>query len=395
MSDKSDAPPRRRPATELVHGGRDPFQHFGFVNTPVYRGSTVLYPSLEAIETGKVPYTYGRKGSPSMRALEDALTALEGGERTMLVSSGLAAVSTAILAFAGAGDHILVADTVYRPTRQLCDEVLRRLGIETTYYDPLLGAGIAALLRPNTKVVYAESPGSQTFEVQDLPAIGGAIKASGAYFLVDNTWATPLYHRPLALGADVSIHAATKYVVGHADAMLGAVTANARAAVELVKTAWGLGACAGTEEIFLGLRGLRTMDVRLDRHWRSGLEMARWLGERPEVARVLHPALPDFPGHGLWKRDFSGASGLFSVVLKPVGKEGLRAMLDHLSLFGMGYSWGGYESLVVPFDPASYRTATKWVAAGPALRFHIGLEAVEDLQADLAAGFARMAAALA
>ncbi len=394
MTDQTDQTPPRRPATDIIHKGRNPVAQHGFVNPPVYRGSTVLFPDLATLESGKQAYTYGRKGHPTMRALEDALCALEGGTRTILTSSGLSAVTTALLCFAKAGDHILVVDTCYRPTRLFCDDVLGGLGVEVTYYDPLIGSGIAPLLRANTRLVYTESPGSQTFEVQDIPAIAAACHQREIWLLMDNTWATGRYFKPFQHGVDVSIQAGTKYVVGHADAMLGIVTAGERAAKQLQKMHWLIGDCAGSEEIFLGLRGLRTMDLRLRQHHAASVEMARWLQQRLEVEAVLHPALPDFPGHGLWVRDFQGASGLFSVVLKSASRAGLAAMLDGLKLFGMGYSWGGYESLVVPFDPASYRSATTSAHGGKScLRLHIGLEDVEDLKADLAAGFARFAAA--
>jgi cystathionine beta-lyase len=383
----------RAPATEVVHAGRDPFEHHGFVNVPVYRGSTVLYPTLASLEAKTQAYTYGRRGTPTVRALEEAITRLEGGADTKLAASGYQAVTTAILAFVQAGDHILMVDTVYQPTRQFCDYLLERLGVETEYYDPLVGAGIAALIRPNTRLVYVESPGSQTFEVQDIPAIAAAAREKNIWVLADNTWASPLYCQPLALGADVSIQAATKYLVGHADAMLGSITSNARAARHVAHAAGTLGVCPGSEETFLGLRGLRTLDVRLARHQETGIALAEWLKARPEVARVLHPALAGDPGHALWKRDCKGATGLFSVILKPVSRTGLAAFLDGLQLFGMGYSWGGYESLVIPFDCGPYRTATRWQPEGPALRFHAGLEALEDLKADLAAGFTRMQAA--
>jgi cystathionine beta-lyase len=380
-----------RPETEVVHLGRAPFDFHGFVNPPVYRGSTVLYPTLEAIKSRKQPYTYGRRATPTTKALEDAIAHLEGGATTILTSSGLGAVSTALLAFVEASDHILITDSVYQPARAFADRMLKRLGVETTYYDPGIGAGIAELFRPNTRLVLVESPGSQTFEMQDIPAIAAAAHAKNIWVIADNTWATPLYCKPLSLGADVSIEAATKYIVGHADAMLGAVTANARAARNLDNAKEALGTCPGSEETYLGLRGLRTLAVRLERHQRSGIAVAEWLSARPEVARVLHPALPSDPGHAIWKRDFSGASGLFTAILKPVSQAALARFLDGLKLFGMGYSWGGYESLVIPFDPTSYRTATRWQAEGPALRFHIGLEAVEDLIRDLKAGFARLA----
>jgi cysteine-S-conjugate beta-lyase len=388
-SDDSSEKNRRR-QTKVLHVGREPSSQHGFVNTPVYRGSTVLYPTLEKLKSRAQPYTYGRRATPTTHALEAAITELEGGTSTILTSSGLAAVSTALLAFVQAGDHILVTDSVYQPTRTFCDKMLARLGVETTYYDPLQGDRIASVIRSNTRLIFVESPGSQTFEMQDIPAIAKIARAKNLWLIADNTWASPLFCSPLALGADVSIQAATKYIVGHADAMLGAVTANARASKYLDNAKEALGTCPGSEETYLGLRGLRTLDVRLQRHMTSGIEMAQWLEQRPEVGRVIHPALPSHPGHALWMRDFSGASGLFCAVLKPTSEKSLAAFLDHLKLFAMGYSWGGFESLVIPFDPTSYRTATTWSEAGPALRFHIGLDAVEDLKQDLSDGFERM-----
>jgi cystathionine beta-lyase len=380
------------PATEVVHLGRDPFAQHGFVNTPVYRGSTVLYPTLASLEAKTQPYTYGRRGTPTVRALESALTTLAGGADTKLTASGYQAVTTALLAFAQSGDHILMVDTVYQPTRQFCDHLLTRLGVETEYYDPLLGADVAKLFRPNTRLVYVESPGSQTFEMQDIPAIASLARERNIWVLADNTWASPLYCQPLALGADVVIEAGTKYLVGHADALLGFITSNDRAKRHVELAAGNLGVCPGSEETYLGLRGLRTLDVRLARHQETGIRLAQWLQARPEVSRVLHPALSDDPGHALWKRDFKGATGLFSAILNPVPKPALAAFLDGLKLFGMGYSWGGYESLVIPFDCGTYRTATRWSAAGPALRFHAGLENFDDLISDLDAGFDRMKA---
>jgi cystathionine beta-lyase len=393
-SDRRDkSPPARRPATEIVQAGREPFAHHGFVNPPVYRGSTVLFPSVETFEKRAQRYTYGRRGTPTSEALEAAIARLEGGARTWLAPSGAAAITTALLCFTKAGDHILVADTVYQPTRKICDGPLKRFGVETTYYDPTLGAGIAQLMRPNTALVYTESPGSLTFEVQDIPAIAAAAHAGGALVALDNTWASPLYFKPFAHGVDISIQAGTKYIVGHADAMLGAVTVAEPLAQRLVAEAGGLGICAGTEEMYLGLRGFRTLDVRLERHWRSGVEMARWLEQRPEVARVIHPGLPSHPQHALWKRDFLGASGLFSFVLKPCPKKAVASMLEGLELFGLGASWGGYESLVLPFDASKTRSAMAWAPEGPTVRLHIGLEDVADLKADLEAGFARLAEA--
>jgi cystathionine beta-lyase len=392
-SDKKKPAKRLRPATEVVHSGRDPQACYGFVNPPVYRGSTVLFPTVEKLLKRDQAYTYGRTSTPTVKALEEAMAKVEGGAASALTASGYQAVSTAIFAFVETGDHILVADSVYQPTRKFCDHMLTKLGVETTYYDPLIGAGIDKLVRPSTRLIFTESPGSQTFEVQDIPAIAKVCAKRKLWLLHDNTWASPLYFRPFEHGVDVSIQAATKYVVGHADAMLGAITSNERAAPHIARAKEVLGVCPGSEETYLGLRGLRTLATRLAQHQRAGIEMAQWLEARPEVARVLHPALPSHPQHKIWKRDFLGASGLFAVILKPVGKPALAAMLDGLELFGMGFSWGGYESLVIPFDPTGYRTATRWQAEGPALRFHIGLEDVEDLKADLEAGFERLAAA--
>ena len=383
---------KQKAETRLAHAGRAPARHHGFVNTPIYRGSTVLFPTLASLEANAQDFTYGRLGTPTVKALEEAIAELEGGTRTLLTPSGLSAIATSLLAFVSAGDEILVSDSVYRPTRRFCDHVLKRLGVRTIYYDPLIGSGIKKLLGAKTKLVFAELPGSQTFEVQDIPAIVKAAHDAGAVVILDNTWATPLYFKPFAHGVDVSIQAATKYIVGHADAMLGAITASEKAARAVEKSHEDLGLCPGPEDAYLGLRGLRTLSVRLARHQQSALELARWLKSRPEVARVLHPALPSDPGHALWRRDFTGASGLFAIILKPASHAALAAMLDGLSLFGMGYSWGGFESLILPFDPRDYRTATTWEAEGPALRLHVGLEDVDDLKADLEAGFARLAA---
>ncbi|MGZ5862559.1 MAG: cystathionine beta-lyase [Methyloceanibacter sp.] len=382
---------KQRQDTRLAHAGREPGRYHGFVNPPIYRGSTVLFPSVSALEANDQDYTYGRLGTPTVSALEEALAELEGGYRTLLTPSGLSAIAATLLALVAAGDHVLITDSAYRPTRRFCDHVLNRLGVETTYYDPLLGAAIKAIVKKTTRVVFTESPGSQSFEVQDIPAIAKAAHAAGACVVMDNTWATPLYFKPFAHGVDVSIQAATKYIVGHADAMLGAITTTEAAWPTIARAHEDLGLCPGPEDVYLGLRGLRSLGVRLARHQASGIEIARWLAGRPEVARVLHPALASDPGHALWKRDFTGASGLFALVLKPVAAEAVAAMLDGLELFGMGYSWGGFESLILPFDPSEYRTATKWQREGPALRLHIGLEDVDDLRADLEAGFGRLA----
>ena len=382
-----------RDRTRLVHAGRDPKQQHGFVNTPIYRGSTVLYPTYDDILHRRGRYSYATKGTPTTDSLEEAWTELAGAAGTVLAPSGLSAVALALMSAAKAGDHVLVTDSVYRPTREFCDKMLARLGVETTYYDPLVGAGIGELMRPSTSVVFTEAPGSQTFEMQDIPAIAEVAHAAGALVIMDNTWATPLYFPPHARGVDLAIEAGTKYLSGGSDLLMGVVSANARAWPQLRATYDLFSNCPGPEDVFLCLRGLRTMALRLKEHEAQALAMARWLQARPEVARVLHPALPDDPGHAIWKRDFSGSSGLFSIELAPTSHDALAAMLDGLALFGMGYSWGGFESLVVPFDCRTYRTATHFSHDGPMLRFHIGLEDLEDLEEDLDAGFARLRAA--
>lgn len=379
--------------TTLVVAGRDPDANHGIVNPPVYHASTILHPTLDSLRSHQQKYVYGRRGTPTSDSLEEVIAEVEGGAGTVLAPSGLAAITVAYLAFLKAGDHILVADSVYRPNREFCDLMLANLGIETTYFDPLIGSGLAGMIRPNTRVVFAETPGSQTFEMLDLPAIAGAAHEGGAIVIVDNTWASPLFCNPFALGADVSVQAATKYIVGHSDAMLGSVTANEEHFPAIKHAQVTLGQCAGPDDTYLGQRGIRTLDVRLRQHMASGIELARWLFDRSEVLDVLHPALPSHPGHDIWQRDFTGASGLFSILLKPVPEKALAALLDDLALFGMGFSWGGYESLIVPFDPRSYRTATQWNREGQGLRIHVGLENIDDLKADLDAGFARMHAA--
>ena len=393
MAKKSDLP--LKPATRLVTGGRDPQAYYGFVNPPVYHASTVLYPTAADQVAHRARYQYGRRGTPTTEALEAALMELEGPAcaGVVLVPSGLAAVSTALLSLLSAGDHLLVTDSVYRPTRVFCDNVLKRMGIETTFYPPLIASGISSLMKPNTRAVFVEAPGSLSFDMQDIPAIAAVAHAKGALVVMDNTWATPLYFDALNKGVDVSLQAGTKYIGGHSDIMFGTVAANAKAAPNLKATHGQLGLCVGPDDMFLALRGLRTMSVRLDRHQESALKVARWLAARPEVARVMHPALEGDPGHAIWKRDFFGASGLFSVVLKPVSETKVYAFMDSLALFGMGFSWGGFESLVILFDCSEFRTATTWAPGGPTLRFHIGLEDTGDLIADLERGFAAMAAA--
>ncbi|EJW09992.1 Cystathionine beta-lyase [Rhodovulum sp. PH10] len=383
------------PSTRLVVGGRRPEEQYGFVNTPVYHGSTVLYPTAEDFRARRSRYKYGRRGTPTSDSLESLLADLEGEAcaGVALLPSGLGAISAALLAVLKAGDHLLMTDSAYEPTRHVCDHLLTRWGISTTYYDPLIGAGIEALVRPNTRAVFVESPGSLSFEIQDVPAIAEVAHAHGAAVLMDNTWATPLYFRALDHGVDLSIQAGTKYIGGHSDIMFGCVAANAHYADVLRDTVFSLGLCVGPDDMNLALRGLRTLAVRLPSHFAAGVEVATWLEGRPEVSRVLHPALPSHPGHALWKRDFTGACGLFSIVLKPVPETAVDAFLNAIDLFGIGASWGGYESLAIPFDCSKIRTATTWAPGGPTVRFHIGLEAVGDLIANLDEGFAALNAA--
>jgi cysteine-S-conjugate beta-lyase len=375
--------------TALVTAGRDTKAQHGFVNPPVVHGSTVLYPTADDLHAHRGEFQYGRHGTPTTKALQEALMAIEGPHCTGvgLAPSGLSAITTTLLAVLKAGDHLLVCDNAYRPTRNFCNGILARYGVETTYFDPLIGAGIADLFRPNTRAVLVEAPGSQSFEMPDIPAIAAVAHRHSALVIDDNTWATPLFHRSLDHGVDISIQAATKYIGGHSDIMFGTISANAKAWPLIAEAIRLLGICAGPDDVFLALRGLRTLAVRLAQHQQSGLEMARWLATRPEVIKVLHPALESDPGHAIWKRDFTGASGLFSIVLKPAPQKAVDALLDTVKLFGMGFSWGGFESLVIPFDCGPYRTATKWAPGGPTLRLHIGLENVRDLKADLERGF--------
>jgi cystathionine beta-lyase len=386
----------RRPDTVLAHAGRKPMANHGMVNPPVYHTSTVLWPTVAAMNEAHAAfehgvYSYGRVGTPTSEAFEDAVAALEGGHGAISVSSGLAAVNLALTAFLKADDHVLITDSTYGPTRRYADAVLSRFGVEIEYYDPLVGEGIQELFRANTRLVYLESPGSLTFEVQDVPAIAAAARARGILSVLDNTWATPLFFDAFAHGVDVTVHAATKYMVGHSDAMMGVVGARDKATWLKLKThAVQAGHCAGPDDLYLAQRGLRTMGVRLQRHQENALKVARWLQARPEVARVLHPALPDNPDHALWRRDFTGASGLFAIVLKPATDSQVAAMLDGMELFQMGASWGGYESLILPTHPEKIRTATRWEAAGPGVRLHVGLEDPADLIADLEAGLDRL-----
>lgn len=378
--------------TLLTHAGLDPFANHGIVNPPVYHASTVLFPTLDTfLGYGNARVRYGRRGTPTTFALEEAVARLEGGDGAVVVPSGMAAVAAALLACVKTGDHILVTDSAYQPTRNFCDITLKRFGVETEYYDPLIGGGIAGLMRPNTSVVFVETPGSQTFEVQDVPAIAEAAHAGGALVIADNTWGAGYYFRPFDKGADISAHAATKYIVGHSDAMMGLVVCKDAAIHKQVREdAQRFGMCAGPDDMYLALRGLRTMGVRLARHYENGVKIARWLKARPEVIRVMHPALADDPGHALWKRDFTGASGLFGFVLKNTDRNALAAMLDGMKLHGMGYSWGGFESLLIPTWPDKARSATNWAPGGQTMRIHVGLEDPDDLIADLETGLDRL-----
>jgi len=386
------------PATRIVTAGRRREWTAGIVNPPVWRASTILFDNVAHLRAATAHpddgLYYGRRGTPTQWSLADALTVLEpGAAGTMLYPSGVAAIASALMAVLAPGDELLMVDSAYEPTRVFCDRVLAPLGIATRYYDPLIGGGIADLFSDATRVVFLESPGSLTFEVQDVPAITAAAKARGIVTLIDNTWATPLLFPAIANGVDLSILACTKYIVGHSDAMLGSVTAAPGVWEALRRAAHAFGQHVGPDDCALASRGLRTLGVRLRQHEAGGLAVARWLAGRPEVARVLHPALPDCPGHALWKRDFNGASGLFTIVLNGGDDAARVAFIDALTLFGIGYSWGGYESLALPVDPGARRSATRWDAAGPLVRLHIGLEEPADLIADLERGLARWRAA--
>ena len=384
--------------TIITTAGRDPEANFGIVNPPVYHASTITHATVAAMREARERrfeprvYTYGRHGTPTHSALEEAVAAVEGGERAVCLGSGLAAINAAILAFVETGDHILMADNVYSPARRFCDSFLGRFGVETSYFDPAIGGGIADLITERTRIVYVESPGSLTFEMTDIPAVAALAHEAGAVVVMDNTWAAGVLFKPFEHGVDVSVQAATKYIVGHSDVMMGTVTTSEALWPKVRQSAADLGANCGPDDVYLALRGLRTLGVRLRQHHENGLILARWLRDRPEVDCVLHPALPDDPGHALWKRDFTGACGLFGVVLKPAPEAAVAAMLDGMELFSMGASWGGFESLILPTNPAAIRTATTW-DRGPTIRIHAGLEDTGDLIADLERGFERLNAA--
>lgn len=379
--------------TLLTHGGRRPEDHFGFVNTPVFRGSTVLFKTLKDLDEQSQPYLYGRAGNPTTRGVEEIVSALEGAHDTHLVPSGLAAVTLALLSSLSSGDEVLMTDSVYEPARHVANSLLSRMGISVRYYDPCCGGSIAELIGERTRAIYVESPGSLTFEVQDLPAIAAAAKLRGVRTIVDNSWATPLYHRPLALGANIVLHAGTKMFVGHSDAFAGTVSATADAWPDVASTRRHLGLFTSGDEAFLTARGLRTLAIRMKEHETRTLEMASWLEAQEGVERVIHPGLPSHPQHALFKRDFSGSGSLFGFFLPPRSRAAVAAFVDALSVFTMGYSWGGYESLLIPTNPTKVRTAVPFGQEGNLFRLHIGFEAMDDLKGDLSAGIKRYLAA--
>ena len=386
---------KRKPATRAVHLGRNPRKYLGAVNTPVFRATTMLFPTVAELEQARrgeyAGIGYGLHGLPTVTDLQDAVAAIEGAHGALAVPSGLAATTLPLIALTQPGDHVLVTDAVYGPTRRFCNNHLTRLGVEVTYYDPLGGAAIEREFRPHTRLVFTESPGSLTFCMQDIPAIAEVAHRRGALVVTDNSWATPFGFRSFDHGADVSVHAATKYIGGHSDVLMGLILGNEATFPALHRIWTDMGVTASSDDCFLALRGLRTLPVRLQRHVESALTIARWLQSRPEVREVIFPVLPGSRGHDLWKRDFSGGSGLFAVVLEPVARARIDAMLESLQLFGMGWSWGGFESLIIPIYPELVQTATKWDAGGPCLRLAIGLEDPDDLIADLAQGFTRLA----
>ena len=384
--------------TLITTVGRDPESNHGIVNPPVYHASTIVSPTLAEFREKRGRrweldvFTYGRQGTPTHQALEVATAALLGGDRSVCMGSGLAAINAAMLAFLNSGDHVLMVDTVYGPTRNFCNNFLARFGVNTTYYDPAIGSGIKELIQDNTKIVYTESPGSLTFELQDIRAISDEAHKRDCVVIIDDTWSSGVFFKPFDHGADVSVIAGTKYIVGHSDVMMGMITTKDEYWQRIRQSASELGANSGPDDVYLALRGLRTIGVRMRQHHENGLKLASWLEGRPEVDRVLHPGLPSNPHHKIWKRDFTGACGLFGVVLKPYPEAALAAMLNGLELYGMGASWGGFESLILLTNPATTRTIAKelWENDGPTLRIHAGLEDVEDLIIDLEKGFERL-----
>ncbi|MDP2204889.1 MAG: cystathionine beta-lyase [Alphaproteobacteria bacterium] len=381
----------KRFETLLTHAGSKPDEYHGAVNVPPHRMSTIVFRTYAEFEkVPNVPYSYGRAGTPSTAAFEEGIAAIEGAHRSVATCSGLSAILTALMAFTEAGDHILMTDNCYGPSRKSCEEILRRFGVDVEYYPPMMGAEIQKLFRPNTKLVFMEAPGSLTFEVQDIGAITAAAQKAGIKTAIDNSWATPLFFQPLAFGIDVSVMSATKYISGHSDVMLGVVSTNEEAWPQVKRAALMLGLCGGSEELYLGLRGLRTLNVRLQQHQKNALDIATWLSAQPQVKRVHHPALPSCPGHENWKKYYKGSSGTFGIILHQTDREKIAAMLDGMEIFNLGFSWGGFESLLFPEQPKPIRTAETWTEEGFSLRLHIGLEDVEDIRADLKAGLARL-----
>lgn len=379
--------------TLLTHAGSKPDEYHGAVNVPPHRMSTIVFRTYEEFEkVPNVPYSYGRAGTPSTAAFEEGIAAIEGAFRSVATCSGLSAIITALIAFAESGDHILMTDNCYGPSRKSCEEILRRFGVDVEYYPPMIGAEIEKLFRPNTKLVFMEAPGSLTFEVQDIGAITAAAKKAGIKTAIDNSWATPLFFQPLDFGIDISVMSATKYVSGHSDVMLGVVSTNEDAWPQVKRAALMLGLCGGSEELYLGLRGLRTLNVRLQQHQKNALDIAEWLANRKEVKSVRHPALPSCPGHENWKKYYKGSSGTFGIILHETNREKIASMLNGMKIFNLGFSWGGFESLLFPEQPKPIRTAEAWTEEGFSLRLHIGLEDVEDIRADLDAGLSRLSA---
>ena len=384
--------------TLVTHAGLDPEAHGGIVNPPVYHCSTVLFPDVATVlETRKDRHsgefrevTYGREGTLLTRAFEAAVASLEGARKAVTLPCGMGAIATSLLAFLKAGDHLLMLDAVYGPARDFAENGLRNLGIEVEFYDPLIGSQIEELFKSNTRVVYLESPCSLTFEVMDVPAVVAAARERGIKTMMDNTWSSPLFFNAIGHGVDISIHAATKYISGHSDLMLGVAITTPENDIAVRKTASRFGYCAGPDDVYAALRGLRTLAVRMRAHYENATKVARWLQQRPEVDRVMYPALPEDPGHAIWKRDFRGASGLMGVVLKKkYSKDDSARMLDALELVGLGYSWGGFESLAVPTYPETLRSATQW-DRGPSFRLHVGIEDASERHGRPRAGAAEV-----
>ncbi len=383
--------------TKLITAGRDKKWTNGVVNPPVQRASTVVFNSVEekrkaTINRANKTLFYGRRGTNTHFAFQDAMVEVEGGAGCALYPCGTAAISNAILSFVETGDHILMVDTCYEPTRDFCDTIMKKMGVETTYYEPTIGEGIQDLIKPNTKVLFAESPGSVTMEVQDVPTLARIAHEHDIIVMLDNTWAAGVNFSPFDFGVDISIQAATKYIVGHSDVMLGTAVANEKCWDQLREQSYLMGQCVSPDDAYLGLRGIRTLDVRLRQHAESSLKVAKWLETRPEVDHVRHPALESCPGHEFFKRDFTGGNGLFSFVLKNSNTKATTALLDGMTHFSMGYSWGGFESLILANEPSSFdslRTVANPNFEGTLIRVHIGLEDVDDLIADLEAGLER------